>query len=142
MRVSPRLHRGHRRLDHDRGRAAALDDLRPVAHCGFGDAVADRRGCADLPRALHAGLSGDLSHRPLLHGPDRPRRTGAGRREPAHRERKAPRPGESLVCAGGCVMPSLDLTMIWTAILAVSVFFYVVLDGFDLGVGILYGFIS
>jgi cytochrome d ubiquinol oxidase subunit II len=39
-------------------------------------------------------------------------------------------------------MPSLDLTMIWTAILAVSVFFYVALDGFDLGVGILYGFIS
>jgi cytochrome d ubiquinol oxidase subunit II len=39
-------------------------------------------------------------------------------------------------------MPTLDLTMIWTAILAISVFFYVALDGFDLGVGILYGFIS
>jgi cytochrome d ubiquinol oxidase subunit II len=32
--------------------------------------------------------------------------------------------------------------MIWTAILALSVFFYVALDGFDLGVGILHGFIS
>jgi cytochrome bd ubiquinol oxidase subunit II len=40
------------------------------------------------------------------------------------------------------MMPILDLTMIWTAILAISVFFYVALDGFDLGVGILYGFIS
>jgi cytochrome d ubiquinol oxidase subunit II len=34
----------------------------------------------------------------------------------------------------------LDLAPIWAAILAVGVFFYVLLDGFDLGVGILYGF--
>jgi cytochrome bd ubiquinol oxidase subunit II len=35
---------------------------------------------------------------------------------------------------------SLSLVPIWTAILAVAVFFYVALDGFDLGVGMLYGF--
>jgi cytochrome d ubiquinol oxidase subunit II len=35
----------------------------------------------------------------------------------------------------------LDLVLIWTAIIAVSVFLYVLLDGFDLGVGILYGFV-
>jgi cytochrome d ubiquinol oxidase subunit II len=34
----------------------------------------------------------------------------------------------------------LDLTPIWTVILAAAVFFYVVLDGFDLGVGMLYNF--
>ncbi|RBP16193.1 cytochrome bd-I ubiquinol oxidase subunit 2 apoprotein [Roseiarcus fermentans] len=34
----------------------------------------------------------------------------------------------------------LDLVPIWTAVLAVGVFLYVLLDGFDLGVGILYGF--
>ena len=34
----------------------------------------------------------------------------------------------------------LDLVPIWTAILALAVFFYVLLDGFDLGVGMLYGF--
>ena len=34
----------------------------------------------------------------------------------------------------------LDLVPIWTAILAVGVFFYVALDGFDLGVGMLYNF--
>jgi cytochrome d ubiquinol oxidase subunit II len=34
----------------------------------------------------------------------------------------------------------LDLVPIWTAILAVAVFFYVALDGFDLGVGMLYNF--
>jgi cytochrome d ubiquinol oxidase subunit II len=33
----------------------------------------------------------------------------------------------------------LDLVPIWTALLALAVFYYVVFDGFDLGVGILYG---
>jgi cytochrome bd ubiquinol oxidase subunit II len=33
-----------------------------------------------------------------------------------------------------------DFVPIWTLILGVGIFFYVVLDGFDLGVGILYGF--
>ncbi len=36
--------------------------------------------------------------------------------------------------------PTLDLVPIWTAILATGVFFYVALDGFDLGVGMLYNF--
>ncbi len=36
--------------------------------------------------------------------------------------------------------PVLDFVPIWTVILAVGVFLYVLLDGFDLGVGILYGF--
>jgi cytochrome bd ubiquinol oxidase subunit II len=35
---------------------------------------------------------------------------------------------------------SLDLPLIWAAILAVAVLLYVVLDGFDLGVGILFPF--
>ena len=35
---------------------------------------------------------------------------------------------------------SIDLVPIWTTIIAFGVFFYVLLDGFDLGVGILYGF--
>ena len=37
-------------------------------------------------------------------------------------------------------MALLDLVLIWTAIIAVGVFLYVLLDGFDLGVGLLYGF--
>jgi cytochrome d ubiquinol oxidase subunit II len=36
--------------------------------------------------------------------------------------------------------PVLDFVPIWTLILGLSVFFYVLLDGFDLGVGMLYGF--
>ena len=37
-------------------------------------------------------------------------------------------------------MPTLSFVLIWTMILAIGVFFYVALDGFDLGVGILFGF--
>jgi cytochrome d ubiquinol oxidase subunit II len=33
-----------------------------------------------------------------------------------------------------------DLVPLWAIILALGIFFYVLLDGFDLGVGILYGF--
>ncbi|MGH6993900.1 MAG: cytochrome d ubiquinol oxidase subunit II, partial [Caulobacteraceae bacterium] len=33
-----------------------------------------------------------------------------------------------------------DLTLAWTAILGLAVFLYVLLDGFDLGVGVLFGF--
>ena len=36
--------------------------------------------------------------------------------------------------------PIIDLVPAWTLLLGVGVFFYVLLDGFDLGVGILYGF--
>ena len=38
------------------------------------------------------------------------------------------------------MMPTLSLVPVWTAILALAVFFYVALDGFDLGVGMLYNF--
>src|SRR6516225_3301783 len=34
----------------------------------------------------------------------------------------------------------LDLVPIWTLILGFGIFFYVLLDGFDLGVGMLFGF--
>lgn len=37
---------------------------------------------------------------------------------------------------------TLDLVPVWTIILGVGIFLYVLLDGFDLGVGILYGFIG
>ncbi len=36
--------------------------------------------------------------------------------------------------------PTISLVPVWTAILALAVFFYVALDGFDLGVGMLYNF--
>ena len=38
------------------------------------------------------------------------------------------------------MMPTLSLVPIWMLILAIAVFLYVALDGFDLGVGMLYNF--
>src|ERR1035437_6821954 len=35
---------------------------------------------------------------------------------------------------------ALDLVPVWTVILGLGVWFYVILDGVDLGVGILFGF--
>jgi len=37
-------------------------------------------------------------------------------------------------------MESIDLTMIWVVIIGVAVFMYVLMDGFDLGVGVLFPF--
>ena len=37
-------------------------------------------------------------------------------------------------------MENIDLTMIWVAIIGIAVFMYVLMDGFDLGVGILFPF--
>ena len=38
------------------------------------------------------------------------------------------------------MMPTISFVPVWTAILALAVFLYVALDGFDLGVGMLYSF--
>ena len=61
-----------------------------------------------------------------------PDRRAAGRNHRSRRLRARNR--------GDTLMPALDLVPIWTAILAIGVFFYVALDGFDLGVGMLYSF--
>ena len=60
-RVSVRLHRGHRRMDDDGSRPAALDDLRLVADGGFGLPVPHRRRCAAVAPALCRCLSRHLS---------------------------------------------------------------------------------
>ncbi len=35
---------------------------------------------------------------------------------------------------------SIDLPLIWAGVIAFGIFMYVVMDGFDLGIGILYPF--
>ena len=37
-------------------------------------------------------------------------------------------------------MENIDLTLIWVAIIGLAVFMYVLMDGFDLGVGVLFPF--
>ena len=140
-----RLHRRARRLDDDRSRPPALDGLRPAAHRRFGVAVADRARRAALAARLRRGLSDHLSGRrrccmarivragPPATGRERRRSRAAGRDAPVRPCRRQPE-------GGGHDAPLLDLVPIWTLILGVGVFFYVLLDGFDLGVGILFGF--
>ena len=91
------------------------------------------------------GLHGRLSHHlpgrhpgDGAHGAQRPRRPRGGF---ADRERPARQPDpHPAALRGGSVMNEvLDFVPIWTLILGVGIFFYVLLDGFDLGVGMLYG---
>ena len=74
-----------------------------------------------------------MSHAPHSHEPDLPN-------APAHAAGITP--GPAMAAAGSrrsCHMDeSTLLTNIWAAILAFAVFMYVVMDGFDLGIGILF----
>src|SRR5262249_39108855 len=132
------------RLDDDRGRAPTLDDLRFDADSRLSLAIANRPRRSSLAPAVYCGLSADLSggarHHasPCLAGPRRRGRTGAHcQRPPARADRRRLGAWDS---GKGRMMPALDLVPIWTTILAVGVFLYVALDGFDLGVGMLYIF--
>ncbi len=150
IRGADRLHRGHRRLDHDGDRAATLDRLWIAADGGFGLAFADRmeragelhRLCGRLCRYLPVRLAGDVAHRASRAGGDGAggrgggeRPAGASRRPPAGLTRRGSSPMNPALALG----VGFDFVPIWTAILGIGVFFYVMLDGFDLGVGILYG---
>src|SRR5882672_1643789 len=144
-----RLRRGDRGLGDDRGRPPALHGARPVAHRRLGVAP----GCAgggDLAAGLHRRLLRRVRRRRLLHpAPDEPsaaaRRGGAGAR-PAGAggwsHAFARRAGIShLAGRGDLTMLTFDLPTIWAFIIAFAIFAYVVLDGFDLGIGILFAWI-
>src|SRR3954471_9654917 len=123
--------------------APTLDSLRPVAHGGLGIAVFDRLRRADLPARLHGRLPVDVSGRHRAHVAHRAQRTGRGRRDrAAHRgwTARGAGPGRGERHRGRQGMKQvLDFVPIWTLILGMAVFLYVLLDGFDLGVGMLYG---
>src|SRR6185312_16145929 len=130
-----RFHRRYRGMDHDRGRSTTLDRLRPAAHRRLGDAVAERRRRGHLAGLLCRGLPADVPDRHRDDGGHRaPRLSG---REPRRRPGRGRPPGPALYQRRAM---SLDLVPLWTFLLGLAVFYYVVFDGFDLGVGILYGF--
>src|SRR6185369_12779229 len=116
-----------------------------VAHGPIGDAVADEFGCRPLVDRLRARVSADLSRRSRSDGTDCSQRSCGG-----HRNRFEHRSGAPQGARARGFFPRgqrrramnqvLDFVPIWTAILGMAVFFYVLLDGFDLGVGMLYGF--
>src|SRR6185312_511503 len=131
------LHRRGGGLDHNRSRPPALDRLWRDAHRSFGDAIADRLRRAVVLAGLYRGVSGDVPHRPVVHRAYCARRGRWGRGR-ARGSRPAGRAGQA--GAGRWAMIIFDFVPIWTLIMGLAVFFYVLLDGFDLGVGILYNF--
>src|SRR5579883_1587586 len=139
LRWRDRLCRGARRLGDDRGRAPAVDRVRAAAHRAVGDAVAVRRRRADLAAVLRGSLSGDLSERGVVHAASGAGRAGRGARGAGRGRAAAPAGART---AGGAAMTAagIDFVGVWTVLIAAGVFFYVLLDGFDLGVGMLHGF--
>ena len=77
-----------------------------------------------MARIVRAGPSEAVQDEPVESG--RPRSVGARGAGSAGRRRRR-------------MSPPFDFVPVWTCILGIGVFFYVLLDGFDLGVGILYG---
>ena len=138
--LSTAVDRDPHRLVHRRGRAATLDHLRCTAHRPGRHAVTDGARSDDLaPRGL-LGLQLHLRVRHPLHLPAaaqgargaadqaacrRPSQPADVRRRPSHDHRRA--------------SGRMSMIMFWVAVLAISILLYVLLDGFDLGVGILFG---
>ena len=113
-----------------------------------GDAVADHRRRGPLAHRVRAGLCRLRRLRHLLHLQAAPRRAGrrgrgdpecdreptAGvRRHGRHRHRQ---PGRQ---PGGVDDDPSTLALFWAAVIAAAILIYVILDGFDIGVGILFG---
>src|SRR5262249_36271931 len=130
------------RMDDAGGRPPALDCLRHAAHRRFDVAFARGRRRAPLVAGLHGGLSDHLPVRG-------PHRGGTGAQGPGvgARDRRAGRE-RAAACAHPCrarggrqdTMNALEFVPVWSLILGAGVFFYLLLDGFGLGVGMLYNF--
>ena len=131
------VHRDIDRLDHRRGRAPALGSLRRAADRRRDDAIPDGPCGGSFAGRLLRRLQLHLRVRNLLHLSAAARRTG---RAPG----SAPGGRSSQPPDVGCPRAPprtrrIAVVMFWVAILAVSILLYVLLDGFDLGVGILFG---
>ena len=147
--VPDRVHCRAERLVHRRGRPPALGRLRPPANPRRGDAVADHRRRAPLAHRLRAGLCRLRRVRHLLHLQAAPRRAGRrGRGDPEcdrqptagvrrHGRQRHRQPDRSPEVTS-MTDPS-TLALFWAAVIAAAILIYVLLDGFDIGVGILFG---
>ena len=129
----------------------ALGGLRPDAHRRRGHPGGDRRRGRDLARGLRDRLRADLPGRRLLHGAAGAatgrsrrsrRRRATGQRVGRARRGRSRRPMRRSSPRSERRWPSsaLDLTVAWAGIIVLAVVMYVLLDGFDLGVGILFPF--
>ena len=87
---------------------------------------------------LYRGLLRHVSRRSA--GSCRASCAAASRRKKLTPVGSGPARGARQAGAGSGAMIIFDFVPMWTLILGLAVFFYVLLDGFDLGVGILYNF--
>ena len=137
--LSAGLHRDLDRLVHRRSRPSALDRLQPAANHGIRDSQPDEPAGGDQPGGLRPGLRADLHRGNGLHLSGAEAGAGfAARRRAGRCESEAP-VGPSGRCGH---RPARRWLMIefWAAALALTLLLYVVLDGFDLGVGMLFPF--
>src|SRR5712675_1194874 len=144
IRQSDRIHRGARRLDDDGGRPSTLDGLWNLAHQRLGDSFAAKPGRRALLDLVCPRVSSHLLHGLLVHGAIDPARSCAPHPNVCCGGRTSGKsdPGAAAARIGrrGAVMNnSISFVGVWTALVALGVYIYVLLDGFDLGIGILYG---
>src|SRR4051812_32749707 len=143
-RVSDRVHRCDRRPGCYRGGPPALASLWPASNGPTRLAVPDEPRRRNLAAGLHDRLSHHVSIRTIIDAAYCTYGAGVfGWRRCKDRgwQARSPRAGRRGIYGGARTMIHvLDFVPIWTLILGMAVFFYVLLDGFDLGVGILYGF--
>src|SRR5689334_15548140 len=120
-------------MDHHGSGPPALDRLWRDAHQPFSDALADRRRCAAVVAGLYGCLSDHVSQRVVVCAADHSRRCFSrngftGGSGPSCRAGQAG--------TGACAMIIFDFVPIWTLILGLAVFFYVLLDVFVFDFGI------
>src|SRR5690606_26982684 len=133
---------GDRRLGHHRGRAPAVHGLQPDDH-GRERLAAGGPGGGRLAGRVRAGVLHRVRLRHLVHpAADGQGRAGAGigarrRRGPDPYRRHRARPGRTDRRPGSGAM-SVDIVTVWAGLILFAVFAYVVMDGFDLGIGILF----
>src|SRR6516162_8236055 len=132
-----RLCRRARRLDHHRDRPAAIHGVR---------AVADRRFRFAAGRACSRRIADFVRHcvfRGLYRGPhlsaSADGASAASGRSRSAQGHSGPRRGHYACDRERRAMTAaIDIATVWAFIIAFAVFVYVVMDGFDLGLGILF----
>src|SRR5688572_23135566 len=139
-----RLYRGYFRVDHHGSGPPALYCLWTFAHRTFRRTHRSRSAVGLIAR-ICSGLFYRVRRGFLLSYPSNGQASGSegngvGKRraDPCRRDH---------ACANfterkGLGLRMLDLPLIWAALIAISILAYVVLDGFDLGIGILYPFLK
>src|SRR6201996_1868741 len=117
-----------------------MECIRGVAHCRCRHTNAHGASCSDLLDHVRSGLPRHIRLRDLVHlssaeGWARRIREVASRQSKASARGRWRQPG-----SGDDARRELEMILFWAGLLAITTSLYVLLDGFDLGVGILFAF--